>query len=216
MQAIEYGQHLFTCLHTNALDYWSKQTECLSGQGGIQTSSSGPAFVKCLCGPVVSTRAQDKVHGMLARGWKSMQVPYSDIFWWTVSTFTTQRWPHLLRTGTDGTVPYYSRLLSSSGVVVSSLDFYWTVSVPWTFSDKPSPHKGGHICSEQGLTALSHTIPDYWAVLVWLLTPLTFTRLCFSPLAVFTYGGYFLHSERRWQWIHEVYRANFKGILERL
>ena len=37
----------------------------------------------------------------------------------------------------------------------------------------------------------------HWAVQAGLLTPLTFARHRLSPLAAFTSGAYFLHSERR-------------------
>ena len=121
MQAIEYGQHLFTCLHTNALDYWSKQTECLSGQGGYKQA---PLALHLSSASAVQWSAPEPRTKFMAC-WQEDE-----------RACKTQ-----------------------------------------TFSDKPSPHKGGHICSEQGLTALTHTIPDSWAVLVWLLTPLTFTGL---------------------------------------
>ena len=52
----------------------------------------------------------------------------------------------------------------------------------------------------------------YWAVQAGLLTPLTFVWHRLSPLAAFTSGAYFLHNGRRWQWICEIYTANFKGI----
>ena len=39
---------------------------------------------------------------------------------------------------------------------------------------------------------------------------------CLSPLAAFTSGAYFLQNGRRWQWICEVYTANFKGYFEGL
>ena len=52
----------------------------------------------------------------------------------------------------------------------------------------------------------------YWAIQAGLLTPLTFARHRLSPLAAFSSGAYFLHNERRWQWICEFYTANFKGI----
>ena len=48
-----------------------------------------------------------------------------------------------------------------------------------------------------------------------LLTPLTFARHRFSPLAAFTSGAYFLHSGKRWQWISKFYTASFKGIFWR-
>ena len=35
--------------------------------------------------------------------------------------------------------------------------------------------------------------PNYWAIQVGLLTPLTFARHRLSPLAAFTSGAYFLH-----------------------
>ena len=35
-----------------------------------------------------------------------------------------------------------------------------------------------------------------------------------SPLAVITFGAYFLHSRRRWQWICEVYSDSFKCHFE--
>ena len=54
----------------------------------------------------------------------------------------------------------------------------------------------------------------YWAVQAGLLTPLTFTRHRLSPLATFTSSVYFLQNGRWWQWICEVYSANFKGIFE--
>ena len=53
----------------------------------------------------------------------------------------------------------------------------------------------------------------YWAVQAG-LTPLTFAQHRLSPLAAFTSGVYFLHSERRWQWICKFYTANFKDIFE--
>ena len=37
----------------------------------------------------------------------------------------------------------------------------------------------------------------YWAVQAGLLTPLTFTLHDLSPLAVFTFGVYFLHNGRQ-------------------
>ena len=52
----------------------------------------------------------------------------------------------------------------------------------------------------------------YWAIQAGLLTPLTFARHCLSPLAAFTYGAYFLHNGRQWQWICKFYAANVKGI----
>ena len=62
--------------------------------------------------------------------------------------------------------------------------------------------------------ALKHTATGrvYWAIQAGLLTPLTFARHRLSPLAAFTSGAYFLHNERRWQWICEFYTANLKGI----
>ena len=66
-------------------------------------------------------------------------------------------------------------------------DFHWlTVYLPW--------HR------------------TYWAIQAGLLTPLTFAWHRLSPLAAFTFGAYFLHNGRRWQWILEFYTANFKGI----
>ena len=38
-------------------------------------------------------------------------------------------------------------------------------------------------------------IRGYWAFQAGLLTPLTFARHLLSPLAAFTSGAYFLHSE---------------------
>ena len=55
-------------------------------------------------------------------------------------------------------------------------------------------------------------VSSYWAIQAGLLTPLTFARHRLSPLVAFTSGWYFLHNERRWQWICEFYTANFKGI----
>ena len=53
---------------------------------------------------------------------------------------------------------------------------------------------------------------SYWAVQARLLTPLTFARHCFSPLAAFTSCAYFLHNGRLWQWICKFYTSNFKDI----
>ena len=66
------------------------------------------------------------------------------------------------------------------------------------------------------ITMVKHAWCLHWAVQAGLLTPLTFTQHCLSPLATFTSGAYFLHSGRRWQWICEVYTANFKDIFEGL
>ena len=55
-----------------------------------------------------------------------------------------------------------------------------------------------------------------WVVQVELLTPLNFTRHRLSPVAGFTSGAYFLHNGRWWQWMHEFYSANFKGLFEGL
>ena len=52
----------------------------------------------------------------------------------------------------------------------------------------------------------------YWVIQAGLLTLLTSARHRLSPLAAFTFGAYFLHNGRRWQWICEFYTANFKGI----
>ena len=54
--------------------------------------------------------------------------------------------------------------------------------------------------------------PPYWVVQAGLLTPLIFAQHCLCPLAAFTFGAYFLHNGRQWQWICEFYTDNFKGI----
>ena len=61
-------------------------------------------------------------------------------------------------------------------------------------------------------TAPGFSVTLYWVIQAGLLTPLTFARHRWSPLAAFTYGAYFLHNGRRWQWICEFYTANFKDI----
>ena len=47
------------------------------------------------------------------------------------------------------------------------------------------------------LTNVSVHVHLYWAVQEGLLTPLTFARRRFIPLAAFTSGAYFLHNGRR-------------------
>ena len=50
---------------------------------------------------------------------------------------------------------------------------------------------------------------QYWEIQAGLSTPSTFAWHHFSPLAAFTSGVYFLHSERQWQWFCKFYTAKF-------
>ena len=46
-----------------------------------------------------------------------------------------------------------------------------------------------------------------------LLTPLTFAQHCLSPLSAFTFGAYFLHNGRLWQWTN-ITLPTLKTFLE--
>ena len=65
----------------------------------------------------------------------------------------------------------------------------------------------GYLLNSNYHTMQLNTQKRYWAIQAGLLIPLTFAQHRLSPLAAFTSGVYFLHNERRWQWICEF--ANF-------